>query len=464
MARFLRAAIFLALIFSAQSVFAACRVVTSSGAGSKNGADWSNAYAGLPSSLARGDIYYLADGSYGSYSFNTAASGTTMVEIRKAQPGDHCTDSGWNAGTMGASQAQFSAFNVGTSTVTGYVILNGNGTSTGAGCGQSPRTNAPKSDCGIKIQSCGATCLGLNPTNGASSSSNITVKYVEAQGAGAPYNEQNVILCRSRCDNVTLDHIFSYEAGCTFFKLTNTNSFTVLNSYFRKNYDVANACHGQMFISEGSTSNVTFANSVFQDIDGTGVFVGVTGAKMSNWTIYNNVFWRSDSNTSSNGISNGILDSINSGSQATNIQFISNTIVNLTDGNTSGFNVENSGGSFTVRNNLWYGSNQMGGYGGGNPSVTESNNSCLNMSCGGLSGTANVKVASGSPNPFVNFPAANFNLASEHANWTGWMSLGAPFNLDANGTIRSTDRGAFQFGQSQTQAPQPPTGLVVTVQ
>jgi len=190
----------------------------------------------------------------------------------------------------------------------------------------------------------------------------------------------------------------------------------------------------------------------------------VTGAKMSNWTIYNNVFWRSDANTSTNGISNGILDSINSGSQATNIQFISNTIVNLTDGNTSGFNIENSGGSFIVRNNLWYGSNQMGGYGGGNPSVTESNNSCLNMSCGGLGGTANVKVASGSPNPFVNWPSANFNLASEHANWTGWMPLGAPFNLDANGTIRSTDRGAFQFGQSQTQAPQPPTGLVVTVQ
>jgi hypothetical protein len=450
------------LIFSAQGAFAACHVISPSGAGSKNGSDWSNAFAGLPSSLIRGDIYYLADGNYGSYNFNTPTSGTTTIEIRKAQVADHCTDSGWNAGTMGSAQAQFSSINIGTSTVTGYLVVNGNGTSNGMGCGLSPLVNAPSSDCGIKVQGCGVSCVGLNPTGGASSSSNLTVKYIETAGAGAPYNEQNVFICRARCDNVTLDHIYAYEAGCTFFKVTTSGAFTVNHSYFRKNYDVANACHGQMWISEGNVNNLTFANSYIADIDGTGVWVGVTGATGSNWNIYNNVITRTPADSSSNGISNGIINWINSGSQGTNINFVSNTIANVSKGNTTGNNFEN-GGSLTLRNNLYFGSDGMNG--SGNVTVTQSNNSCLNMGCNGLAnGSGNVKVPSGSANPFVNTAASNFTLASENANWTGWQSLPAPFDLDANGTVRSTDRGAFQFGQAQTQAPQPPTGLSATVQ
>jgi len=51
MVRLLRAAIFMAVIFSAKNAFASCHVVTSSGSGSQTGADWNNAYAGLPATL-----------------------------------------------------------------------------------------------------------------------------------------------------------------------------------------------------------------------------------------------------------------------------------------------------------------------------------------------------------------------------------------------------------------------------
>ena len=72
------------------SAYASCHVVTPTGSGSKTGADWSNAYAGPPATLIRGDVYYLADGTYGAYTFNTPpASGTTTVEIRKAQSYDN---------------------------------------------------------------------------------------------------------------------------------------------------------------------------------------------------------------------------------------------------------------------------------------------------------------------------------------------------------------------------------------
>ena len=67
MARLLRAVIFITFIFSAKSASAACHTVTPSGSGSQTGADWNNAYAGLPGTLVRGDIYYLADGNYGNH-------------------------------------------------------------------------------------------------------------------------------------------------------------------------------------------------------------------------------------------------------------------------------------------------------------------------------------------------------------------------------------------------------------
>src|ERR1035437_5208056 len=90
------------LVLATTPAFAACHVVTPAGSGSHTGADWSNAFTDLPGTLTRGDIYYLADGTYANYTFNTSVSGTTTVEIRKAQASDHCTATGWNTGTMGS--------------------------------------------------------------------------------------------------------------------------------------------------------------------------------------------------------------------------------------------------------------------------------------------------------------------------------------------------------------------------
>ena len=42
------------------SSYAACHVVRQGGTGAKSGTDWNNALPDLPSSLVRGDIYYMA--------------------------------------------------------------------------------------------------------------------------------------------------------------------------------------------------------------------------------------------------------------------------------------------------------------------------------------------------------------------------------------------------------------------
>ena len=101
---------------------AACHVVTPAGSGSKGGSDWNNALAGLPAQLTRGDSYYLADGSYGSYRLATPASGATLITIKKAIASDNCTNTGWNGPSMGSNQAVFTQI---TYSGGGYYVING---------------------------------------------------------------------------------------------------------------------------------------------------------------------------------------------------------------------------------------------------------------------------------------------------------------------------------------------------
>src|SRR3989304_8100596 len=50
-------------------LFAASHYVRSGASGSGNGSDWTNAYTTLPSSLIRGDVYYVAGGTYSGRTF-----------------------------------------------------------------------------------------------------------------------------------------------------------------------------------------------------------------------------------------------------------------------------------------------------------------------------------------------------------------------------------------------------------
>jgi len=450
MARLVRGAILIAFMLNAKSAFAACHVVTPSGSGTRSGADWNNALAGLPGTLTRGDIYYLADGTYSAYTFNTPLAGTTTIGIRKAQPGDHCTDTGWNAATMGSAQAKIPTLTISNS---GYLDVNGNGSSTAQGCGVSPATNTVASDCGIYIgpgSSNNTWPVLLGPSGGANNG-NMTFEYIEVEGANQSVTEEDDWMCWTTCSNITLNHTYNFNSGCVFFKIQDTTSFTVENSYIWKNFDTS-SCHGQMWLQQGATSNVDFHNNIIRDITGTGVFVAVTGGTMNNWNVYANVIWHTQGNTTF-GLSNGIIDAINPGSQATNFKFIQNSIVSATQGFSSGANFENAGGSLTIQDNIWYGSDSMNCCGSGNPTLTEDHNSCLNMSCGSFSAATDVNVSSGAPNPFVNWSGGNFNVVSEDSHWTNRLALGVPYTVDPNGTTRTTDRGAYQ-------SPQPPRSLV----
>jgi hypothetical protein len=66
---------------------AANHYVRAGASGSANGNDWTNAYTTLPSTLTRGDTYYIADGTYAGRTFNTATNGTTLITMARARGG-----------------------------------------------------------------------------------------------------------------------------------------------------------------------------------------------------------------------------------------------------------------------------------------------------------------------------------------------------------------------------------------
>ena len=95
--------------------------VTQSGSGSKNGADWNNAYQGLPATLQRNYTYYIADGTYSAYTFDDAASGTQLITIKKATASDHGTNTGWSV-SLGDGRAVFGPLTF----TSDYYVFDGN--------------------------------------------------------------------------------------------------------------------------------------------------------------------------------------------------------------------------------------------------------------------------------------------------------------------------------------------------
>lgn len=458
---------------AATSGFAACHAVVPATTCSVNGngTGWNcaassggaGAYNAIPATLVRGDIYYLADGPYPPYTFSTPASGTSTIEIRKAQSYDNCTSTGWNTSTMGASQAVFSKGN-GTLQITApYLVVNGNGTFTAQGCGGAPGTTVSASpptpsDCGIKVDNSACTSGCYAPIG--ITTNNVTFEYVEVVGDSTTSANDDMEIYMPGSSTTTFTHIYGHNAGCVYFQ-DGLASWTLTYSYFwgtQVGGTLSDGCHGQFAFDAGSDSNSVSAESVFRDITGTAVWTFANSSTThNNWIFYSNVIWDSSPAASwSPYLSDGVVACINAGTNCTNFVFVQNSIVGLPVTSTSGINNENTG-SYTVENNLWYedafGVTFNVGTGG---MYTQEYNSFLNSTSSCPSGTNNVCNDSAS-NPFTTSTGGVFTLASDGSNWNNRLSLGSPYTADAAGNTFTTDRGAYQYVSSG--APQPPTNL-----
>jgi hypothetical protein len=472
---------------------AACHAVTIAGSGSKSGADWNNAMANLPSSLVRGDTYFLADGSGYRIQSIAAESGTTMTYVKKAVPAvvagsavsAHCTDAGWIDALMGVGQAVFSGSPAVDLTSAGYFTLDGQ---TRASLTSGHGIRLDSSSCSGR--QCYALLLGFN---GGSKAHNITVQYAEFQqsnpGGGSnfdqdygvyAYNNDGGAPNNKALHDITLQYNYHHNSACDFIFTRGVTNFTVQYSYLYLN-NGGGTCHGQNWEDNNST-NIVARYNVFNESRGTAVVVVLcdicSGGNIvtNGFYVYGNVFY--DSPGGSGWTANGTVACLGPSIACTNMAVYNNTFANLQNNgagagsNTTGINVNGASASPVCENNIFYNISSTMNFSIDCGSGEDYNSVIASGDQSSIFHGPHDKVDASNVNLFVAAVVAlplvsNFHLTAEtSSDYVGGVTLGAPFNQSCDGTPTcgtmisrgaggKWDRGAFQF-DSGTVAQLPP--------
>lgn len=421
--------------------------------GSGTGADWTNAYTDLPTSLTRGDTYYVADGSYGGHAFTDAASGTSTITIKK------CTTSD---GVSSAAAGYVSTYCDGKATFTGtfsftrpYYVIDG--------VTRNESNWKDHATYGFSIRNFRASRLDGGHVGSDCSADNITVRYTHVGTSGTTfatfYDGEGFYIAgfgdsgTITCDNWTVHRALVQNivvgiqcAGCT--------GLTVEYSYFYIGWG-KEAIRGQL-----DAKNMTVRYNVFEDScmtrpatsDRCTAEIAAWGyaplGNYDNFKIYGNVFFKTANflgeNADVRNNSQGVIliggDGVNQSGDdvpARNALLYNNTIAgHLNAGN---FILGGSSPTGNVcRNNAWFSDAGAG-------------------IAGACTSSANVTLTG---TPFVNYAAGNFRLSEAT---TAGTSIASPYNLDMDGVTRGADGvwdvGAFEFSAGGGSAPNAPSNL-----
>lgn len=482
------------------SSYAACHVILQGGTGAKTGADWSNAWSDLPSSLVRGDIYYVAGGQYGQHTFADPDNGQTLIQVLAATASNHCTNTGWSGSMVG--QATFSC-SLGCGAVlnfnTDYYVFNGQYCTPMAG---SPVCTGGY---GFKVDNSNRRAYadiqgGLGYNGPPDYDHDITVQYVEVNGAHPTSDSSTLDMgfdFEGGSYNLLFDHVYVHDDWVPFFLKGNHghqsgggyifgsgDHVTIQYSYWAHNYNSSTYHSEGCSCSEGLT-NFTVRYNYIVDMIGTSYIATPSGADYNNgngnngpWNIYGNVFM-----TTSNGIQtlhcgtgDGMLaawDTTFSG----DVFFLNNTIAkfNGCQADNNGFGM---GLGYTTpmqhlysQNNLFWNTDVVTVINTGVTSwqgatftgVNWSYNAWYQIPDSSASTDTDPNKQVSSSNPFVSSASYNWNLASDTNTGISTHSLVPGNDVDMNGVARGADgvwdRGAFQISGS---LPAPPTKLSAT--
>ena len=414
--------VFLSFLLSFVFAFdadAATRYVRQGAGGSNNGTDWTNAYTTLSgATLSRGDLIYVADGSYAGRTFGTANSGTTQIEIRKATVADHGTATGW-LDTYGDGSATFTSQLYFT---TGYWLFNGV-----FGGGPTNWTGP----FGFILS--GETNEMLLYENGAN---NVTVQHVEFSGVGS-YNSSQAGLRVNTCTDCTLSYWYMHDIGFIPFFSGGIN-LIVEYGYMKNWYD--GAAHSELCscwaIGSGNIGTHTFRYNLFTDARSTG---GIMWDNSTNHAaelrVYGNIFYK-DPNVAMDNCCNGIIGGWTGANSEDffTAKVYNNSFINIPNAEVLG-TLPIRSGSNEVRNNLFYNNNDTGG--GSGVWQTRTHNHFISDTAFGTNSSTGVG------NPFTNLSTFDFSLTS---NTTAGTTLSSPYDVDMFGNTRSTwTRGAVEF-------------------
>lgn len=426
------------------------RYVRQGASGANNGTDWTNAYTTLSgASMSRGDVVYVADGVYAGRILSVANSGTTPITIKKATIADHGTSTGWSD-TFGDGQAEFSSgFEVDTS----YWILDG---VTGGGPGQWD------SNFGF---------FGNMPASGGQDNffllgpniSNLTIQHFDVYARGRLYGfDTDVLYSLDPFSNLTLRYCNFRDTSRTMILTWPSGGNGILIEYckFARNGPLE---HRECW-SAGPDDNVVVRYNLFEDIFGTGVIAIVNNTgDAANWEIYGNIMYHTGTITDAIINTGLIVNRYDAGGSpiavsATNWKVYNNTIANIRNGSFTTAIYSEKFTNYTVYNNIWYNNNGITGANG----PTGDYNWFYANDSNNVSGSNDII---GSANPFQDtspWLTGNWVLKSAIAG----LNVGAPYNADMLGNVRGADgiwdRGAIEFGASDSVPPFAPTGIYIS--
>lgn len=440
------------MLHGALNVQAADHYIRAGATGTAPCSDWTaaNACGTLPSPLVRGDVYYIADGAYGTINFNTGPqTGGATITIKKATASNHGTSIGWDA-TYGDGQATFTRWDFDTS----------NWTVDGAVRNESDWFD--RNSYGFVVGTGGTQTNQINLLNCDAVFHNIVIRYSAVRGydsytslptgsdigAYAIYSNQSG--CTDQQYTGLVFHRMLVQGGVNQWLIRNTtgtiieysaaenaignsgNHGDAINAYysvqnlvvrynkFRHEYTTAcNNCGstGMIPMCCGSHGAQVYGNWV-SDFRGGDGFMGYIGGTTNNNKIYNNTFDSCNANTGGNG----------------------------------GLNLGGTGN--VAQNNIWTNCTGIAFVG-----VTHSYNAFGDSDA---RGEANAQLNFTTSN-FMNYAAQDFRLKSPTM---AGITLASPYNVDLLGTVRGStgvwSRGTFEVGGATTLVPPPaPTNLLV---
>jgi hypothetical protein len=483
--------------------------VRAAATGAGTGADWTNAYTGFgtgagqanPASLTRGVNYYVAGGTYNTTkttTFNTPASGTTLITVLAPTIASHGTNTGWSNAYQ--AQALFGPILV----ASNYWHLTG--TYRGSGTGN-PAIDW-RTGYGFKVNNSngsggkiGGTGIWLGDS-AADEADHITIEYFEVQGSGdTTCTVADGAINGNFNQFPTILHNYGHDTGSSSMGFdSNTTDIIEYNWMMNNQSCQAGSGHGEG-IAIRFMNNLTFAYNYMENEEGT-AYIGTpcpgsacwSGAQ-DTWTFYGNVFFSNTSewhgncasgctrtgagnpNGSQDGLSNAIIQFFGGpgdnqiftawlwydntfyalGGDATSNGPSSCSMLNGNSANTKIISLvfeNNIGGDCTkvAMPNLGSGSIGTG-------MLTQDHNTYCNVGTITDTGAALQTLATCA---LLNAPSTNdLSLAFDTS---GWTPLSSPFNVDIVGNTRSSSRGAFQMGGVVADVPAPPTSLIATVQ
>jgi hypothetical protein len=359
---------------------AANHYVRADAAGTRTGADWTNAYTVLPATLVRGDVYYIADGNYAVqvahpewgecvHTFKDTEDGTRYITIRKAIAADHGTDLGWQAG-YGDGTALFTSGNASAifAFTKSYYIIDGQ-------IGGGP--DEWRTGFGITLSYTGTVVTLHGQSNWQQDlPHHIEFRHVEFIGGldSLPYDSNGIATTQPSDilwaigpdsgyegpENIYIGYCYLHDAQRMMINASRMNYWTMEYNYFARNHSDA-VYHGEAIQAQGGRHGV-FRYSIMEDIEGT-CFIAIkknSDQDHDDWKFYGNVFFHTVGSPCSVG-GNGVIGvsggSTTIHSMTSHISVYNNTFCNILGLNVGIYLYEDGDGpldSNYVHNNVWY--------------------------------------------------------------------------------------------------------------